>query len=714
MLATWMLEHLASGDPDDALAGDLLEEFRAGRSRSWYWRQVFAACLVSWLRSLRARLPLLVFVLLWSMLAPAWSVFIDQVEKNSQFLGSLWQMDWPFSALSRFTAWFMLNAVFLWAGMLVYSLAHTSLGRDLRRRKFIRAFFLGPSIFLPAYFFTFIFTNIFAYPGLVISRHALTPTGELMDIRTWADMVRIPYVITLLVALWQTVEHVGRPVESLPADPLLDDASPYESAASSGLLTLAWPDPFAFRRFFGLMIAAGLVNAMIAGFVLCCLPDPHAPTAASLLMRAIGYAVVGVLAGVAGTWVYWWNPSSPFRERSPLPFRLYALVCASGWIWVPAMVLFWDQLSPLTPLVAAVGAYLLASGLRGATDSAFAPAVPAPIVWSQDVSDLFAESLYRPPAETHGYLIAFGLYAAAWAVAERANYTAAALLAFCAALFAWQRTLPRGASQKNTHIYRRAAVRLAAVALPAVFVTLWALLGNVLYHQRLQQAHAAAASLGRNSAGKKNASTRLEKSGVGLGGYQSVVLWPYPEKKQIVAPIPLKSQLLAPGTTRPLIIRFDGSYWYIQPPNKQPGPMGHTAHGTPIDVNIRANNLTPIMMDAHQPLPQPIRVARCREIDVTIENADNRAGLVSLGMLLTDPLSHQKRTLYLGEQPIVSTEPQHFAVKSTPVAETLRFVIPVDAQMLNFSEITVVILPDVEHWFVAPKIAIRQFQLFPR
>ena len=40
-VATWLLRHLASDNVP--LAGDLLEEFRAGRTAHWYWRQVMAA-----------------------------------------------------------------------------------------------------------------------------------------------------------------------------------------------------------------------------------------------------------------------------------------------------------------------------------------------------------------------------------------------------------------------------------------------------------------------------------------------------------------------------------------------------------------------------------------------------------------------------------------------------------------------------------------------
>jgi hypothetical protein len=76
-LATWMLEHLTPAGRDEALGGDLLEEFRGGRSEGWYWWQVLSACSVGLLNSLRARGLLLVFALCWSMLAPAWNVLCD-------------------------------------------------------------------------------------------------------------------------------------------------------------------------------------------------------------------------------------------------------------------------------------------------------------------------------------------------------------------------------------------------------------------------------------------------------------------------------------------------------------------------------------------------------------------------------------------------------------------------------------------------------------
>jgi len=53
VLAAWILEHIRFSSTDEALVGDLLEEFRHGRPAAWYWRQVFAALLVGFVREVR-------------------------------------------------------------------------------------------------------------------------------------------------------------------------------------------------------------------------------------------------------------------------------------------------------------------------------------------------------------------------------------------------------------------------------------------------------------------------------------------------------------------------------------------------------------------------------------------------------------------------------------------------------------------------------------
>ena len=708
-IATWMLEHCTAGDFDEALAGDLCESYSSGLSDGWYWRQVFAACAVSWSESLRARMPLFVFAVIWSMMAPAWKVFTDGIE-SAPIFDRIWPHFGPVWVFPAVAGWLLLNSIFLWTGIFVFILFTGNFREVIRGKMLRRPFLLASLIFLPIYGATFLWGNLYWYSFFPNARLATTPLGQIADLRMLADVMRMPYFIALLCALWSGIPRTIHRTQLL-----LVDSPPIESSTESDVLKfVSTLDSYTVKRFFGLMVGAGVINAMLAGILLCRLPELYSPTFATLFIRAILHVVIGVLAGVGGSWLYWKNPSSLFREHAPIPFPLFALVCASGWIWVPSMAIFSEQLSPATAIVAAIGAVFLAVGLRYATYSVFASAILDSFSYESEDAELFSQSLNRARWEAHGYVITFLLYAGGCALAIRLNLTAAALLALCAFLFVWKQTFVPSRDLDRNREYRRAALRLAYVAVPAVLVTVWALLDGVAHRNRIEEMNAAVStSNGTSTSEIAHQKTKSQSSAYGLGGYESLILWPFPEKKQIVPPLSEVS-LLAPGTTQPLIIRFNGPYWYIQPPNKIPGPTAHQAHGTPLGAEIASINSMPLVMDAHQALGVAIPIARCREIQVEIENRDNRTGVIALGVLLTDAASTKKPTLYLGQQPIVSTEPEHFSFKSAPVFETLRFSVPTGVKIRRFDEITVMMLPDVEHALVGPKIAIKQFQLFPR
>lgn len=50
-LAKWVLKHF--GSANEALAGDLIEEYVQGRSAAWYWRQVLIAVLIGCVSQVR-------------------------------------------------------------------------------------------------------------------------------------------------------------------------------------------------------------------------------------------------------------------------------------------------------------------------------------------------------------------------------------------------------------------------------------------------------------------------------------------------------------------------------------------------------------------------------------------------------------------------------------------------------------------------------------
>lgn len=46
-IANWLLRHFGSSPNNDSVIGDLNEQYRQGRSRSWYWREALVAILFS-------------------------------------------------------------------------------------------------------------------------------------------------------------------------------------------------------------------------------------------------------------------------------------------------------------------------------------------------------------------------------------------------------------------------------------------------------------------------------------------------------------------------------------------------------------------------------------------------------------------------------------------------------------------------------------------
>jgi hypothetical protein len=704
-----MLEHGIPGDSDEALTGDLLEEFRSGRSEGWFWRQALAAWFVGWLKYLSRRRSLLIFALAWSTLAPALDTLVDRIEHSRTMLNPAWGLG---HLLSMFWLWVALNVAFIWTGMLLFVIFHERFASSFSRAKLRRAFLLAPLIFLPMYFASFVLMNLFAYPGFDIDQGALTPLGEIADWKIRADALRIPYFLTILWAMWAATPLMSilsptsvswRPVKR----PTQAGASAAIAASKTSL------DNYTAKRFLVFVVGAGLLNALIAGFLICRLPPSHTPSIGSLATRAIIYVAAGALAGMAGIYLYWNSPSSPFRTGPPLPFSLFALASGAGWIWVPSMVIFSEQLSAATALVGAIGAFLLTAALRHATSSVFAPAPRTASHSETEEGELFTESLYRAPREMYGYVIAICLYASGWALATRSNYTACTMLALSASLFAWKRTFAPGGQLDTDREYKRAALRLALVFIPAVLVTTWSLIEGVGHRNRLE---AIAAAQSRESPGDdaaRKSQPDAHPSDPGISGYESIVLWPLPEKKQIIPPLPARSNLLAPGTTQPLIIRFDGPYFYFQA-GRRPDSASHQARGTPLAVHIEATNSIPLSIEARQTLSTSIPVARCREMEVNIQNRDNQPGAVALAVLLRDSTNQRKPGLYLGQQSIESTLPMHFSFKSAPAFETLRFEVPAHSSLRRFDEITVMLLPDVNHALVGPKIAIREFQLFPR
>jgi hypothetical protein len=68
--ATWLLQRLAPGYCAESFAGDLLEEFRAGKGSAWYWRQVLTAIVINGWRFVNT-----VVLTFFAAIAAGWAVY---------------------------------------------------------------------------------------------------------------------------------------------------------------------------------------------------------------------------------------------------------------------------------------------------------------------------------------------------------------------------------------------------------------------------------------------------------------------------------------------------------------------------------------------------------------------------------------------------------------------------------------------------------------
>jgi hypothetical protein len=702
-MATWLLEHGRPGGGDDALSGDLLEEFNSGhRSTNWYWRQVISACGLEWLESVRVRASLFVFCLLWSMPAPAWKIFGDRIE-HAQALEQLWQLAGALWVIPAFIFWAGVQSSYLWAGILTYILVSKFLGNSFRGETAILACLRAPLVFLPIIGVTFVLMNLYSYPGLIDARLAPTPLGQIADLRMPADVLRIPYFIALVCALWVlALRNQPQRVELSRAPEIDSSDQEAPSSAASGA------DHSGVARVVSFLTVAGLINAMIAALLVCRLPSSHEPSMTGLFVRALIYVALSALAGTAGAWLYWRRASISADARLPFSFKWFALTCAAAWVWLPAFVLLAGGGSPFAALVAAIGAAVLAAGLRPDLTEQVGSLPSQP-----EEHDLFAATLRTPAREFSGYVIAACVYAGLYAIYDRDIFAACTLLAVSAFLFTWNVKIAPARTLSDHVAQNRAALRLVRTALPAVLLTLWALLNGVAHHAGGGEGDKA---LARGESNTTTAKTDRARNRADLGfdfdGYESIILWPALPKKEILAPVapPPRDVRL----TQPRVIRFTGSYWYFQPPSTRPGPHAHFAHGSPLAVDIHSTTFIPLTMEAHQTLAYPERIACCAAIQVAIENRDNRAGALSLAMVVTDRTARGRPSLYLGQQPIVSSEPDHFTVKSSSVNETLRFPVPAYSQLRRFDEITLVVISDPMRIDMGARIAIEKFELEPR
>jgi hypothetical protein len=446
-------------------------------------------------------------------------------------------------------------------------------------------------------------------------------------------------------------------------------------------------------------VILGLLAATALACSLCRLPPQHSLSSVGLMLTAIGYVAAAILAGAFGVWSVWWIlPVKPSLPRGSL-----VLFLSVGSVWLPALTLLCRENSLWLMVAMALASAITAKCLRA---NVFPPLHPLPLPTLE-----FKRGEVPAFAETHppGFKLWFPLnvsvcmQAAALSWLSGHRLLASGLLAYCTSLLVWRWTTK---SVKGKRSNRFLVFRLALLTVFAVLITSAVLAPSLSGGDFGARSRAYLGMQKPESARRQTAATDTS--------YRGIILWTMPPKKKALAlPSPRENSVSIGRIAKPLIIPFDGVYWYFKKPDTQPHHDAHVVHGDPMRVDIHSTDWHPLIMEAHQRLGTPLPLTCCSDLEVTIKNGDNRPGSIALGVILTDSSSPGRPSEYLGRKVVVSSEAGHFSLNRSPVTEMLTFAIPAHARVREFDEITVVFLPARERSLGGEQIAILRFALLP-
>lgn len=204
--ATWMLERFTSGADHDPVIGDLLEEYRAGRSAGWFWRQVGAAIMVAFSRTARTHWLAVFFAALWSFIPRSLpGIYFLRDIGNSHFMGSIYSLDWPYSTILSLGIFFGLDILYLWLGLFFSLLVDSVATRSLHGMGMLRGMWIGLLSYIPIWT---AFAILPIFPGHRIDMRHITSTQLLFDPKLM--LYRLPYLLCLLFSLWKGLPRSDR------------------------------------------------------------------------------------------------------------------------------------------------------------------------------------------------------------------------------------------------------------------------------------------------------------------------------------------------------------------------------------------------------------------------------------------------------------------------------------------------------------------------
>ena len=455
------------------------------------------------------------------------------------------------------------------------------------------------------------------------------------------------------------------------------------------------------RRSLWAAIFAGFFAALSIAILLC--RTPCTTTSQMIVVLLAGaYLALTALFGTTGSYIYWLRS---YARSAPGLLELLQST-AKGWVWIPALVLLFRKDSAWAPVVAAAGAAVLAVSLRRSGPIALSPA-PAPA--EEEQQEIFAQCLRTAPIEWSGPIVAVCVYGEVLVFARGWLFAGCVFLALAAFVFAWVRT-PTTHPSRFRGKMNVATLRQTGSAIPALAVTVLAMLAGMGHDLHLW---GMGLDGGRGHSAIDAQKTQNSPAHPSLGGHVSIILLTAPQNQQFQVPRPTQPLLQGNRLNKPMVIQFDGEYWYFQPPDSGPGPGAYASRDNPLTANIHSVLAIPLLMQAHQRLGSPLPIGCCREVEVEIENREQTSDTPEFAMSLSDS-AHPGKTLLLGVQSLPASQ----QAGSTPARQTLRFAIPaptgpVQDQLRQFDQIDMLIMPSAARMQSGAKLAVHTLKFMP-
>jgi hypothetical protein len=453
---------------------------------------------------------------------------------------------------------------------------------------------------------------------------------------------------------------------------------------------------------YGLLLAS-LCSGSVAGYYLCLVAKSHANSLLAACLWSVAYVTIITLISAIPVWV---GLSS---GQQYLSYKIrFVLESVGLWLALPPTVLLFRLHSHWAAAGLVVISVILA---KLHTDIVSRNSVLDHELLQSEVVSTNDSIRVLEPASANWLAIVLSLNAQFALAAALGGYLVLSTLLVCLFLF----TLVRVLLSRSIVRQRRSngGRHLFKIALYAIFSTISVLLLLVPQFSRGWLASALKHTILANDKALAHKHPNDVTESPSGSAYESIILWP-PKKMHPTLKMPSNSSTSSHSVVRKtgLLIPFDGPYWFYKAPETQPNSRARVVHGNPTKVDIHSTDRVPLKMEARQPLGSPLPIVCCSHLQVSLVNADSRAGQIDVTVTLSDSTKFRSNSISLGTKTIVSST-GHIDLMRPPVNEILDFSIPHSSANFNFDTIRLFFTPEKSRALGAVKISIQTLRFIP-